>query len=101
MRRNADRQHCGAEIGGQAMTNSAMLWKPSRERVARSNVTDFAARYATVSGGNPTDYPALWRWSNAEREAFWRAVWDYTGVIGEPGARTLIDSAKMPGAKWF
>ena len=83
------------------MSTSAMLWKPSRERVARANITEFALRYGTAAGGKAGDYPALWRWSNAERGAFWRAVWDYTGVIGERGARTLTDPSKMPGAKWF
>src|SRR5215468_8977405 len=83
------------------MTTSAMLWKPSPERVARTNLTEFTLKYASAGGGKPRDYPALWRWSNAEHEAFWRAVWDYTGVIGERGERTLVDPMKMPGAKWF
>ena len=83
------------------MTTSAMLWKPSRERVARANITEFARKHATAAGATPPDYEALWRWSNDEREAFWRAVWDYTGVIGERGERTLVDPTKMPGAKWF
>ncbi len=38
------------------------------------------------------DYASLWRWSNDEREAFWRAVWDYAGIIGTRGERTLVDS---------
>ncbi len=28
-------------------------------------------------------------------------MWDYAGVIGTRGARTLIDASRMPGAKWF
>src|SRR5262249_45779480 len=40
-------------------------------------------------------------WSNDEREAFWRLLWDYAGVIGERGPRTLIDGERMPGARWF
>ncbi len=74
------------------MTTSAMLWKPSRERVARANITEFARNRAAAAGATPPDYAALWRWSNDEREAFWRAVWDYAGVIGERGERTLVDS---------
>ena len=47
------------------------------------------------------DYASLWRWSNDEREAFWRMLWDYAGVIGERGERTLLEPSRMPGARWF
>ena len=28
-------------------------------------------------------------------------VWDFAGVVGERGARTLVDGDRMPGARWF
>ena len=34
-------------------------------------------------------------------EDFWRALWDYCQVVGEPGDRVLADADRMPGAKWF
>ncbi|HRJ62296.1 MAG TPA: acetoacetate--CoA ligase, partial [Azospirillaceae bacterium] len=43
----------------------------------------------------------LWRWSVDQSESFWRLVWDWAGVVGEPGERVLIDGDKMPGARWF
>ncbi len=30
------------------------------------------------------DYAKLWRWSVDHKEDFWRAMWDYGGVIGTP-----------------
>ncbi|MGE5617126.1 MAG: acetoacetate--CoA ligase, partial [Bacillota bacterium] len=36
-----------------------------------------------------------------EPQAFWRLLWDYAGIVGEPGQRTLIDTDRMPGAQWF
>jgi acetoacetyl-CoA synthetase len=83
------------------MPTETMLWQPSAERVARANITQFAQRAANVAGRPLADYAALWRWSTEEREAFWRALWDYTGVIGERGARTLANPTQMPGARWF
>jgi len=83
------------------MTTSALLWKPSPQRVAQANITAFARRIESATGTALPDYASLWRWSNEEREAFWRAVWDYAGVIGERGERTLVDPDRMPGAKWF
>jgi acetoacetyl-CoA synthetase len=77
------------------------LWSPSPERIAKANLTAFAARAAAKHSVKLPDYTALWRWSVDDRPAFWHEFWDYCGVNGDPGARTLIDGDKMPGAKWF
>jgi acetoacetyl-CoA synthetase len=82
------------------MTNLP-LWQPSPERIAAANITEFARRMGAATGMSLPDYAALWRWSNDEREAFWRALWDYAEVIGTRGARTLVEPTRMPGAKWF
>ena len=81
------------------MTNP--LWRPSPDRIAHANLTAFAARVADRHRVALPDYTALHAWSIAHREAFWREVWDYAAIIGEPGARTLMDGDRMPGARWF
>ena len=73
------------------------LWTPSRTRVDKAAITDFARMH----GFAPSNYHALWRWSVDRRDTFWRALWDYAGVIGEPGDRILVDGDRMPGARWF
>ena len=80
---------------------SSPLWQPSPERVARANLTAFAARVGARHGVTLPDYTALYRWSVEHSETFWRELWDYAGVIGEAGARTLVDGKAMPGARWF
>jgi len=80
---------------------SDLLWKPSAARIAQANLTEFANRISTQSGVALPDYHALWRWSVDNSEAFWRALWDYAGVIGAGGERTLVDGDRMPGAQWF
>jgi acetoacetyl-CoA synthetase len=80
---------------------SAKLWEPSPERIAKATITDFTRALAGRSGTALSDYHALWRWSVENPAAFWNAIWDYTGVIGERGARTLVDGDRMPGAKWY
>jgi acetoacetyl-CoA synthetase len=80
---------------------TAPLWRPSPDRVAHANLTAFAARAAAKHGVALPDFAALYQWSTAEPEAFWRAVWDDAGIVGDAGARTLIDANKMPGARWF
>jgi acetoacetyl-CoA synthetase len=79
---------------------SEPLWRPSPERVARANLTKFGARVTQKHGVALPEYAALHRWSVDQREAFWREIWDYGRVVGEPGKRTLVDD-RMPGAKWF
>ncbi len=46
-------------------------------------------------------YRDLHAWSVADSAAFWDLIWDYCGVIGDKGARRLIDGGKMPGAQFF
>ena len=48
-----------------------------------------------------SDYASLYAWSIAERADFWRLLWDFCGVRGEPGARVILDENRMPGARWF
>jgi acetoacetyl-CoA synthetase len=80
----------------------APLWTPSPERRAQSNMAAFMARLGARHGVSFAGYDELWRWSIAEREAFWREIWDYGGVIGEgPGARGIVDDGLMPGARFF
>jgi acetoacetyl-CoA synthetase len=77
------------------------LWKPSARRVAEANLTRFANRIAADHGVALPDYSALYRWSLEQPEAFWRRIWSEAVVIGEPGARTLVDADRMPGARFF
>lgn len=46
-------------------------------------------------------YRELHAWSVARRPEFWDLLWDFTGIVGEKGARPLIDGDRMPGARFF
>ncbi len=60
---------------------SPVLWQPTDERIAATRVDQFrrSVRPETV------DTDALWEWSVDEPGPFWRSVWQWTGVIGDPG----------------
>ncbi len=83
------------------MTANLPLWQPSPERIAQANITAFARTAGAAAGRTLPDYGSLWRWSNDDPETFWQSLWDYAGVIGERGERTLQDPDRMPGARWF
>ncbi|MDH3678678.1 MAG: acetoacetate--CoA ligase [Acidimicrobiia bacterium] len=73
-------------------TGPAPLWTPAPERVASTEIDRF--RRAVAPGLADTE--ALWQWSVDEPGRFWRAVWDWCGVVGDPGS---VD-AVLTGAFW-
>ena len=77
------------------------LWRPSAERIAEARVSAFIGAINARWNTGCSDYFSLWRWSVAQPEAFWVAVWDECGALGEPGSVVLENGDKMPGAHWF
>lgn len=80
---------------------TAPLWTPSADRIAASRITAFTERLRNRYSQQFPDYWSLWRWSIANKEVFWRELWDFCGIVGDRGERTLIDGHLMPGAMWF
>ncbi|MGZ8308244.1 MAG: acetoacetate--CoA ligase [Rhodoplanes sp.] len=79
----------------------APLWIPSPERVATSQIMRFIAEVNRRHGRDLRTYRDLHAWSVTQRGAFWELVWDFGGVIGDKGARVLVDPDRMPGATFF
>jgi acetoacetyl-CoA synthetase len=86
---------------------SSVLWRPSAERIAASDLARFA-RFAREHHGAPPvasdplgDWHALHAWSVRERAAFWAALWEHAAVIGDRGKQVLGNADRMPGARWF
>ena len=79
-----------------------MLWKPSRERIERTNMYEFMQKINRKHGTQFKDYPELYDWSVNNIADFWAAMWDYAGIIASRGYDQVIDDpGKMPGARWF
>jgi acetoacetyl-CoA synthetase len=74
---------------------SEILWTPSPDRVAASNLAGFMNRHGF------DDYAALHRWSIEHMDDFWRAVWDDGAVIADGTPDPASASDEMPGAVWF
>lgn len=81
--------------------NNPALWYPSQERVEQSSLWQFTNQVNSQHKLSLNEYVDLWQWSIDEPELFWKTVWDYSELIGEPGERVLVNSDKMPGAQWF
>ena len=83
------------------MTHERPLWTPSAERIEASRMTAFRRWLSARAGRDFGDYDELHAWSTAEIGAFWNAIWDYCGVIGEKGEVFVTDPDRMPGARFF
>lgn len=87
-----------------AQAVSQALWRPGADRIQQARITGFARRHAGIDlAEHPADaYRRLHAWSVGERGAFWAAVWDAAGLVGQRGDRTTTqpDDA-MPGTRFF
>jgi acetoacetyl-CoA synthetase len=81
--------------------SKAPLWSPGPERVAACQLTLFQRAAEQVAGRELATYNDLHTWSVDEPGAFWGLVWDFCGVIGDKGDRTLVDGGRMTGARFF
>ena len=80
---------------------SRPLWTPGSARTDAATLTRFTTFLSARVGRSFADYQALHHYSVTERGEFWSAVWDFCGVIGDKGARTVVHADHMPGAQFF
>ncbi len=78
-----------------------LLWTPGPDRIGRANVTAFIRWLASERGLDIDGYPALWRWSVTDLDAFWQAVWDYCDIEASAPPTAVLGRRTMPGAEWF
>ncbi len=71
------------------MSDSGLLWAPSPERVAGSNLEAFRAWLRDRRGIDAPDFSSLHRWSVQHPGPFWAAVWDWCEVAGDRGERLV------------
>ena len=79
--------------------SSEILWSPQSDNAEKSALSKFSNKL----GFNNTSFQELHAWSIKNKEEFWRAVWDFTKIVGDPGSISFIPNkiAPMTGAKFF
>lgn len=83
------------------MSDQQPLWIPGQDAVDRAVVTAFRRFCEEQSGQSLDGFDALHAWSIDDRAAFWTALWDFCGVVGERGDTALENGDAMPGARFF
>ena len=77
------------------------LWMPSERRAKGTRLAEFQTFVEARGHGPFTDYAELHWFSVDEPEAFWDAVWDFTGVIGTKGGVTIESAAHVADTRFF
>jgi acetoacetyl-CoA synthetase len=77
------------------------IWSPSEERLENANISRFMAEARDVLSPEIRTFNDLYRYSLKQPEAFWRFVWEFCGIVGDPGDLIVENGQLMPGARWF
>jgi len=86
--------------------DAAILWAPSKERLAASQMHAFID-FVTAQGiENVTDWSSLYEFSVQAPQQFWSHVWSFAGIIDDNGRGVATEPStqhwpQMPGTKWF
>ncbi|MEQ4717958.1 acetoacetate--CoA ligase [Nonomuraea sp. B19D2] len=76
-----------------------LMWTPEPHHPYK--IKDFMRWLTEHRGVDAGDYTELWKWSVAELEAFWAAVWDYFEIRSATPYQQVLSGEGMPGARWF
>ena len=87
--------------GGGPVEEGRLLWSPSDELVAGSNMARFLSWLASERGRSFPSYEDAWRWSVEDLEGFWSSIWDHFGVRSTTAVSSVLAERRMPGARWF
>jgi acetoacetyl-CoA synthetase len=77
------------------------VWRPSPGRVERSRLNQFRLDVNRRYRLSLADSGELRAFSVERPGDFWTCVWDFCGVAGERGDRTIHQPGAMPGARFF
>ncbi len=87
--------------GSSPTTAGSVLWRPPADVLEATRVGRFMGWLRDHRELDVRDHESLWRWSVADLEGFWSAVWEFFDVT-DHGARTAVLTERvMPGAAWF
>ena len=81
------------------MTNE--LWRPSAARAQATLLRRFLDGAEARLGLELPDYDAAWAWSVDRPGDFWRAVWDFCGVVGDSDGDAFAAADDLRAARFF
>jgi acetoacetyl-CoA synthetase len=82
------------------MRTDDVLWQPPADFRSSTRIGRYLD-WLRTRGLDAADYDALWRWSVADLDGFWRSVWDYFEPVHGHAPSRAIGAPVMPGTDWF
>jgi len=78
------------------------LWKPSKQRIQKANITRFIEYVNKKQGMKMRGYFDLYQWSVDQIPDFWARLWEFADIKASRGYDRVVDGLdKFPGAHWF
>ena len=81
--------------------NTILVRTERMQQRAESVLGRFLAATNAREGTDLQTYADLHHWSIESIDAFWESVWQFCGVIGDPGERSLVDVDDMLRTRFF
>jgi acetoacetyl-CoA synthetase len=78
-----------------------LIWTPSDRRIAQAGVTRFANFAAHRAGRGLEGSSELAAWALERPQAFWEAIWDYFGILGDKGEGPAMVGGDMISTRFF
>lgn len=78
-----------------------LLWTPSEEFKAGSNLQQYVQWLKKSRDLSFNDYHELWTWSINNLTDFWSSLWQYFDIIHNGSVRMVCSSDQMPHTSWF
>src|SRR5579863_410335 len=84
-----------------AASVSDVIWEPPAALIESCGLTRFFGFLEQNRGLRFDGYLDFWRWSVADLDAFWGAVFEFEDILHDGESSTVLAVASMPGARWF
>ena len=83
--------------------NRRILWQPTPEQIAQSNIVAFLRFVEERYGHETPSMNRLYGWSIEKPELFWRAFFDFSKIIhtGDPTEVMRRNGSRMIDTEWF
>jgi len=79
-----------------------ILWNPSEDHKKSTNMMRFIDFVQKKSGLNLTSYNDLYNWSIENSALFWKAMWEFGGIIASRSYDEVVTNfEEMLRTKWF
>ena len=80
---------------------STPIWTPPPDVRDRTTIGRYLKWLERTQRRSFGDYDELWRWSVDDQTGFWESIWQFFEVRTHAPYTGVLDSAEMPGARWF